>query len=829
MMNYLRVLCVLMVFLLCLVQTSKSQQRQGQRGADNGGKERSMGLKIKGRVLDEESKKPLEYATVTLFNQKDSTLVTGSVTDKYGIFEITAQPGRYILNVQFISYQLISLKDITLNKEAPIKDIGTIRLSSDTEVLAEVEVRAEKSELQLSLDKKIFNVGKDLANAGGSAADILDNIPSVSVDIDGNVSLRGSQNVRILVDGKPSGLVGLSSTDALRQLQGNLIDKVEVITNPSVRYEAEGMSGIINIVLKKENREGVNGALDLNVGYPNSYGAALNFNYRREKMNLFMNYGFSRRENPGSGTSFQEFFLTDSTYSTDRDREHTRGGFGNNIRLGMDLYLDKYSSLTGSFMYRISKEDNDSRIRYRDFDSNRNLVQTVIREEQEEEDEPNLEYSLNYNKKFAREGQVLTADLQFQKSTEEENADFVETTFGQNNLPVEEDPLRQRSGNKEGEETLLLKTDYIHPFGKKGKFEAGYRGSFRRISNDYVVEEFSDIDGWINIPSLTNHFIYNEDIHAAYALVGNEINKFSYQVGLRVEISDVVTELEETNEVNDRIYSNLFPSTHFTYTFNKSNSIQWSYSRRLRRPRFWDLNPFFTFSDSRNQFGGNPNLDPEFTNSFEVSYIRYWDKSSLSSSVYYQRTNGVIQRISTVDDEGISVRRPENLSNRDSYGFEFVFSKDLLDWWKVNGSANFFRAITDGGNLGSTLQSDTYSWTSRISSRMTFAKKVDFQLRFNYRAPQETPQGRSKGTYYADLGLSRDILKNKATVQLNVRDLFNSRKRISETFGENFYSESEFQWRSRQITLSFSYRLNQKKKRESNRNRGDFEGDGGEF
>lgn len=828
-MNFLRVSAIGLIFVLGFSLLSYAQQRQWQRGANEGGKAKVAELKIKGRVIDADNTKPLEYATITLFKQKDSTLITGGMTDKYGLFEISVRPGRYIVNIQFISYRLESLKDISLNPETPVKDIGTVRLSANTEILAEVEVRAEKSQLQLSLDKKIFNVGKDLANTGSSAADILDNIPSVSVDIEGNVSLRGSQNVRILVDGKPSGLVGLSSTDALRQLQGNLIDKVEIITNPSVRYEAEGMSGIINIVLKKENRIGVNGSLDLNAGYPGTYGAAINFNYRKEKLNFFMNYGFSYRESPGTGSSFQQFFLSDSTYSTDRNREHTRGGFGNNIRLGADLYIDKYSSITGSFLYRISKEDNDSEIRYRDFDADNNLVQTVIREEQEDEDEPNLEYSLNYNKRFVKDGQVLTADFQFSKSTEEENSDFIETTFGPNELPVQSDPLKQKSGNKEGEQTMMIKTDYIHPFSKKGKFEVGYRGSFREINNNYIVEEFSQDNGWINIPSFTNHFIYNEDIHAAYALIGNEINKFSFQIGLRVEISDVVTELEETNEINDRNYSNLFPSTHFTYSFNKSNSIQWSYSRRLRRPRFWDLNPFFTFSDSRNQFGGNPNLDPEFTNSFEIAYIRYWDKSSLSSSVYYRKTDGVIQRINTVDDNGISIRRPENLSTSDSYGFEFVFSKDIADWWKINGSADFFHAITDGGNLAGSLQSDTYSLRSRISSRMTLAKKVDFQLRFNYRAPQKTTQGKNKASYYADLGISRDIIKKKATIQLNVRDLFNSRKRISETFGENFYSESEFQWRSRQIVLSFNYRLNQRKKRESNRDRGDFGGDGGEF
>ncbi|MDX1409198.1 MAG: TonB-dependent receptor, partial [Saprospiraceae bacterium] len=471
--------------------------------------------------------------------------------------------------------------------------------------------------------KKVFNVGKDLVTRSGSAADILDNIPSVSVDIEGNVSLRGSQNVRILVDGRPSGLVGLSGTDALRALQGDLIERVEVVTNPSARYDAEGMAGIINIILKKEQRKGVNGSFTVNGGYPTNFGASSNVNFRRKDINFFVNYGARYRSSPGDGSLYQEYYQDDITTYLEQDRDRTRSGWSHNIRLGTDIFFNENSILTGAFMYRMSDEKNESSLIYRDFNQFRELETITTRDETETGDEPSLEYNLNYKRTFDKDHE-LTMAVQYDESTETQSSDYIERVFNADLTPFGIPDLNQRSVNDERQTSWLGQIDYVRPFAKNGKFEAGYKASLRHIGNDYLVEEFADND-WIWLDNLSNDFNYDEDIHAAYLIYGNKANQFSYQFGLRAEYSHVITELVETGEVNDRDYTNLFPSIHFGYELAGQNTLQISYSRRVQRPRFWYLNPFFTFSDSRNFWGGNPNLDPEFTNSMEIGHVKYWD------------------------------------------------------------------------------------------------------------------------------------------------------------------------------------------------------------
>ncbi len=826
MKNFVRLL------LLCCITFSGSHlfaQGPTDKSGDPGGIDAKG--KIIGKVIDQMTESPLEFATISVLSPVDSSIVTGEITDLDGNFQIEVKYGEYLVKVEFIGYQA-NFKKVTVSKAQPEVNIGAIALNTDAQVLAEVEVRAEKSQLQMGLDKKVFNVGKDLANTSGTASEILDNIPSVTVDVEGNVSLRGSQGVRILVDGKPSGLVGVRGSDGLRSLPSNLIERVEVITNPSARYEAEGMTGIINIVLKKDRRKGINGSVDLTTGWPHRHGAAVNLNFRRKNINFFTNYGFRWDRAPGFFDRYQEFYNDETTNFVDQDATRQRGGWSNNIRAGADYFFNDNNILTGSLLYRISHDDNISTITYRDYVDvfPDNLTRITVREQDEVEEEPNLEYALNYKRTFEKKDQELTASFQYRESTESEAATFKETEFDPSFTPTGGE-LDQRSNNDEGERSALIRVDYTHPFGKEGKFEVGYFGSLRQIDNKYLVEEFFDNE-WQRLAELSNDFNYDENIHAGYAIIGNKFNRFSFQAGLRFEHSEILTELLETQEENDRTYANLFPSVFLGYEFNEGNSLQVSFSKRISRPRFWDLNPFFTFADARNIFRGNPNVDPEFTDSYEVSYIKYFDKASISSSVYYRHTTGVIQRIQTlVEQEGnlITVRQPENLATEDSYGLEFILSYDPTDWWRMNGNFNFFRSITDGTNFGEGFQAKATTMTGRFNSRVTFWENVDLQLSFSYRAPRNTTQGRRKSTYSFDFGLSKDIMKKKATLTLSGRDMFNTRIRRSVTFGDNFYSTDRFQWRARQLTLTFNYRLNQQKRRGGGRSGGgDYDG-GGEF
>ena len=788
--------------------------------------------KIEGRVIDLNAGIQLEFATISVLSPADSTIVTGEVTDLDGKFSIEVPYGSYLIKIEFIGYRA-AFRQVELNRQTPAVNLGAIGLSSNAEMLAEVEVRAEKSQLQMGLDKKVFNVGKDLANTSGTASEILDNIPSVTVDVEGNVSLRGSEGVRILVDGKPSGLVGVRGSDGLRSLPSNLIDRVEIITNPSARYEAEGMTGIINIVLKKDRRKGMNGSFDLTTGWPHRHGAALNMNFRRKKINFFTNYGFRWDRAPGFFDRYQEFYDEDNTTFVDQDATRQRGGWSHNVRAGADYFFSENSILTGSFLYRMSHDDNISTITYRDYVNlfPENLTGITIREQDEVEEEPNLEYALNYRRDFKKKDQQFKASLQYRESTESEVADYLETEYSAEFNPTGA-TLDQRSDNSEGEKSLLLRADYVHPFGKDGKFEIGYLGTFRGIDNKYLVEEFAD-NVWQRLDRLSNNFNYDENINAAYASVGNKFNNFSFQAGLRFEHSEVLTELLETGERNDRTYTNLFPSLFLGYEFNEGSSIQVSYSKRISRPRFWDLNPFFTFADARNIFSGNPNVDPEFTDSYEMGYLRFWDKASITSSVYYRHTTGVIQRIQTLLEEDgnlITLRRPENLATEDSYGLEFIVSYDPTDWWRMNGDINFFRAITDGTNFGEGFEARATTMSGRFNSRVTMWKAIDFQLSFSYRAPRKTTQGKRRSSYSLDFGISKDIMDNKATLTLSGRDMLNTRLRRSITFGDDFFSTDRFQWRARQLTLTFNYRLNQQKRRGGGRRGGGgFDGGGQEF
>ncbi|MFW6290445.1 MAG: TonB-dependent receptor domain-containing protein, partial [Mariniphaga sp.] len=740
-----------------------------------------------------------------------------------GSFSIKVEKGAYDLVVQFISYQKKVIKNVEVNSNLGSTDVGEITLSPATKTIDEATVTGEKSEMVIGLDRKIFNVGKDLSNAGKSASEILDNIPSVTVDLDGNVSLRGSQAVQILIDGKPSGLVSAGNTDALRSLQGSLIERVEVVTNPSARYEAEGMSGIINIVLKKEDREGVNGSFEVSAGYPQDYEAAVNVNFRKEKLNYFMNYGVDYGERPGEGSANQMFMGVDTTYTfLDRDRLST--GWSHNFRGGADYFINDRSTLTASVFLGYSDEDNTTTIWYRDFDSNRNLEQITLREDEEKETERNIEFSLNYDLEFDKEDQKFNAFVQYIEESETEDSDVEEIITQIYGEAIDDDPILQRVLNKESEKEILAQADYTHPWGEDGRIEAGYRSDLRLITNPYEVEERNEDGEWEYLDNFTNDFDYVENIHAVYTQAGNKFNRWSMQLGLRMELSDVRTHLKSTDDRNNRFYIDFFPTAHTSYEVNDVHSLQVSYSRRINRPHFWFLNPFNNYTDARNIRTGNPNLEPEYTNSYELGYLMKNGRTSFYSGGYWRDTRGVIERISEME-EGITYLKPYNLAEQHSFGLEANASVDPTEWWTISGDINVFRSITDGNYEGQDLYSDTYSWNARGNSMMRFDNDLDIQATFYYRGPQETTQGERKAFYMANLGVSKDVLDGNGTLTLNVRDVLNTRKFRYIIDQPDYYSENEFRWSTRSVSLSFVYRLNQRENADRQQG-GDFNGDG---
>lgn len=774
-------------------------------------KNNSAIFEIKGQVLDIKTNQPLEYATISIYKQKDSSLVTGAVSNKMGRFKINTKLGRFYLKIDFIGYLPKVLGGIILNKEHPIIDLEKILLKIDVKTLTAVEVTGERSRMELLLDKKVFHVGKDIANVGGSAADILDHVPSVSVDLDGNITLRGNSNVKVLVDGKPTALTGISSSEALQQFPANIIEKIEVITNPSARYDAEGNAGIINIILKKERKLGWNGAINLSAAVPASYTASVNMNYRRKKVNWFGAYSYGYSDRDGALLVYRETTANNVLSILDQNHFLNRIRKSHSIRFGADFFLNDKNTITSSLFYSQWGGNLDVDIALAAFDFNKILTSLSNRLLDESNDNVSLDYRLNYRKTFEQKGKLLKVDLKFGNGAKEEAADIVERQLDLDYTLSSESSLLQQTMNDENQQNFVAQVDFIQPYNTTGKWEVGYKSGIKNLGNDYEIREQNNAAQWQLLTNLSNDFSYKENVQAAYGLIGNNINKFSFQIGIRGERSIIETNLKETNDSNKKEYLNLFPSAHFTYKFEHENSLQVSFSRRVWRPSMYFLNPFHNLINPQNIRSGNPDLDPTFTHISELTYLKNWDKTSITAGVYYRRTKNAVYWIKTLEN-GITHTFPDNLVNTQSFGIENTLSYELTKWWSLDASLTLFRRIIDGSNLGEEFNNSVYSWEGKLNSKFNF-KDFDIFVKTNYRAPAETPQGNRAAIFYTDLGISKDILKSKATIMLQGKDIFKTRERVTESFGNNFFIKSDYSWQTRQIILGFTYRINQKKKR----------------
>lgn len=808
-------------FILILVSTFISAQRPAGGGQRPSG-DAPMGT-ISGTLTDESGQEVLEFATIAIHSVRDSSLVTGGITDVNGKFSIQSKPGRYYLKLNFIGHGEVVLSDINLGRDNMQVDIGSVPLGGSTLNLDELTIQAERTQMELQLDKKVYNIGKDLSNLGGNAADLLANLPSMEVDVDGNVSLRGSQNVQILIDGKPSGLIGLSGTGGLQQLQGNLIASVEVITNPSARYDAEGGAGIINIILKKEKAKGFNGSFQVQTGYPANHGASVNVNYRTGWINWFVNYGVSFRESPGAGFNDNYYTRPDTTYYIDQLNNRDRESLSQNVRFGSDIFFNEKNILTLSASYRNASGDNLTRTSYDYLDFNRTSFGTRVRIDDENENDTNWQYAANFVRDFNRRGQNLKFNIQYRDSNEDESSVFDDKT---SIIGLALDDLDQRANNNNGQTRTIISTDYTHPFSQSGNMELGFRYSFRNIFNSYQVDSDStNIGSFEEVTALTNDFNFDEKILATYAMISNKLNKFSWQIGARIEHTDLSTLLEQTNEENNQNYLSFFPSANMTFTFTDITSVQISYSRRVSRPRFHSLNPFVTYSDPLNLYKGNPALQPQFTDSYELGILRNTDNSSIYYGIYQRHTENVVQRI-RLEENGITTLLPLNLAVRNDLGLELNVSKEFSKKFRSTGNFNLFNSQISGEQLSA----NTTTFSFRQGNYYRNPKILNAQISFWYRAPRKTTQGKRFGMSAVDIGLSKDIMKTNGTIAMNVRDLFNTRKYRGKTNTETFSNISEFQWRQGPtVVATFTYRINQKKKRERGGGGQEGEFEGGDF
>lgn len=785
-------------------------------------------ITLSGKVIDQETQQPLEYATITLKNARFPDRLQGGITNEEGVFNFKIFPGRYTVTTEYISFEK-DIKEGVFLRES--KDLGTITLGMEVNSLNEVELVAERTEVEIRLDKRVYNVGKDITVRGGSVSDVMDNIPSVSVDVEGNISLRGNNNVRILINGKPSGLVGLSGPDALRQLPAESIERVEVITSPSARYEAAGTAGILNIILKREELAGFNGSFILNGGTPTSYGGSASLNWRNKKLNVFTTTSYNNGNSLGGGVFNSEYFNGDqaSTF-TNETRDYNRNRERFFINLGAEYYFDDNTSLTVSAFTRTSNNGSNNTTIIEDVDLNGNVLNRLGRYQDETEEDNSGQFTANFTKKFNDKGHELVIEFQSEESSEDES-DFADNT----------NVFDQTSSTEEKQKRQLLQLDYVYPIDDNTQFEAGFRGNYSQQDTDYQVFDINGNESTLNT-DLTNYLGFTQNVNAAYTQFGKKINQFSYLLGIRIENTKIIIDQRTADIYKEKKYTDWFPTLNLSYEFNEKENITLGYSRRIRRPRSWSLNPFQSLTSLTFFRQGNPDLDPSYANSFDLGYLKRWEKFTLNGSVYYSTSKQVITRITEAtgtivrvsDDPVIDVPALRstsiNLAENNRTGTEFTLTYSPKRQVRISGNFNIFNSETIGTYEDQVLDAEIVSWFARINASFPLPFGITTQLRTFYRGPSATAQTESQGILSMSGAINKDLFNKKGTLSFRASDIFNSRRRKSTTLTENFTNYTEFQWRQPTYIFTFTYRIKENKnsRKRSQRSNSDG-GEGGEF
>lgn len=766
---------------------------------------------IVGQVVDSEDL-PIPGASVVLYEgESKQTIIRGTTSGQDGSFSLRGNEGDRYLVISFVSMQSFE-RSVTLENGDTL-DLESITLTERQTELDEVVVRGERSYMTMDYNSRTFHVGDDVISMGGSALEVLDNVPSVSTDFEGNVSLRGSQGVQILINGRPSNLVR-SGTDALSSVPANLIREVEVITNPSARYAAEGTGGIINIILVEGAELGFNGTIRANTGHPQDHGLGVNLNYQRGSINWFANIDGEYESRPRSRRIYQSFHA-DTTYAYLEEGDFDNQSREGSALLGADIYLPKSQILT--FSGRIDQErgDSDNDVRYTDYDptdpqvyreidENWDLIQQIQRQDTEIEKERDYEVRAQYERQFDGRDHILQADLNYEFGWENEDA-----LLNEEILLGSATPRDQRSFSEEFYQDLRFDVDYEQPIGEHARLEAGLRSTVDWIENDYTVEEFRN-GNW-QAPDepigLADNFNYMENVNALYATYSGDLGSITYQTGLRAENTRIETRLDQTGQQSDQNYLNLFPSLFLSYAFNEQNTVQGSYSRRISRPWSRMLLPFTEITDSRNRNMGNPDLKPEFGHSFELGYLRYWEGGSILNNLYYRHRTDVIERVSETDGVGITTRQPINLATEDAWGIEFTLDQRLFESLNFSGSFNIYQYEREGAYQGEDYSSNSSSFYTRGRLRWQFLPGWNAQSFAYYRGARQTTQGRDGSSFFMGAGISKRLMDRRLTISMNIWDLFNSRASEDEVIEPNSYTLRDNSWSNRTVRFNIRYNL----------------------
>ncbi len=749
-------------------------------------------IAIAGTVIEKDTQQPVPYATVAIFNNNSKILINGTTTDVNGNFETVVNTNSFYIEISFIGYTTQTITDFSIANNKV--NFGTIQLTENSEALDEVLIEAEVSKTVFKLDKRVFNVGKDISTTGVSALEVLNNVPSVNVSIEGDISLRGAGGVQILINGKPSVLAD-ESNNALGTITADMIESIEVITNPSAKYEASGTSGILNIILKKDEKKGWNGSISVNTGVPDNHSIGGSINRRTEKFNLFTQFGIGYRSLPREREAENQNLTSGETILSNGEEFRNEAFF--NITLGADYYINDYNVLTlsGNFAYEV--EDQPSETNFSFFEDE-NLISRWVRNETTDATNPKWQYDLNYKKTFKN-----NEDHSFQFSAlgrffgKDQSSLFTDTTLEGENVDS-----NQRTATNFQQAVYTFQADYVNPITEKYTLETGFQYVINDVGNDFEVQDLVN-DEFVTNTDLTNDFNWNQNVFGIYATGAYEGDKFGIKLGLRIENTDLQTLLVNTNESNDQNFTDFFPSFHSSYKISDNVSFQAGYSRRIFRPRLWDLNPFFNIRNNFNIRAGNPDLLPEYTDSYEITSIYKIGKASLSSSLYHRYTTEVVERVATFEDN-VTLTIPENIGTNATIGFETNGKYSPAKWLTLTGDFNFNYFDRKGEFENQNFDFSGNQWSTRLGSKIGLPADIDLELNGNYRSGFETVQGRQSGFAFLDLGLRKKLIKGKIVANLGVRDVFASR--ISERFvNQPTFENYDFSLRGRFITFGLSY------------------------
>lgn len=754
---------------------------------------------LTGKIVESDSQVPLEFATISIFNSVDKSLLKGEVSDATGTFSINIDQKDVYLEIAYIGLATKKIENFVVDNSSGIADLGIVALTQSAIQLQDIVIEGEKSLLKFDLDKKVFNVDKDVSSASTNALDVLDQVPSVSVDPNGKISIRGSGGITILIDGKPS---VLANAQQLQNLLPEKLDRIEVITNPSAKYDAAGIAGILNIVMKKEEVVGISGSATIKASHPHDYSLGVGLSRRKRKMNLFGDVSLRKWSRPRSSFRENQLFTADEILTSDQFTDQIRRSLSIEVDGGFDFYFNEKNVLTTSLIYEGGRQPHDATIDYKYYSPKGDMALSQRRTNDELEFESSLEYLLNFEKTYEKEGKKLRAFMKYTSNKEDNSSVISQSTYDENFIVLDELEIKQRTSVDETDQTFVAQFDFEQPIGKSGKLELGGKSSMRNITNQFLVEQ-SINGGWTNIGTLSNDFDYQERIYALYITESNKIGKFRYQFGLRGEVTDLSTQLKESEEVNDRKpFFNLFPSGHISYESSNRNELQLSYSRRIDRPRFYQLNPFFSYTDNRFISIGNPNLNPMFTNSFELSHIKSWEEFSINSSIYHRDTRDNIEHVIEVDDQGVSYIQPQNLSSEKSTGIEVFLEASPKKWIRLNVGVEGRKVILKG--LGTA--SDFINWSSSFSSRVRLPKKANAQLRIFYVGKGRGIQGEIGSRSRLDFSINKQLMDGKARISFSIMDILQSfRYEYEQITSDAKSTVIDRPWR-RTFSLSFSYR-----------------------